>query len=77
MLARLIANRDALIDRFGDRTDQPVLGALLAAITVDAPNSCVLLGQRNAGQAAAAEAAAGLQLSDEEAAWVRGLYVDS
>jgi len=58
--------------RFPTRTD-PVLFALTGALLVDNPAATVLLGQRNAQQAAAA-VALGEALSAEDAAWVRAVY---
>lgn len=75
VLERLRDNRDALAERFADRSSQPVLNALLGALLPDAPSGCVLLGQRNAQQALAA-AHADDPLSADEAAWVRSLYAD-
>ncbi len=67
--------RDLVTERFGDRTSQPVLMAVLGSILADAPTSCVLLGMRNPEQVAAA-AELGDMLTDDEAAWVRALYRD-
>jgi len=74
LLDRLVANRDRLQERFGSSYAEPVLGGLLAAITADATNACVLLGQRNARQVAAAARAASLVMSASEAAEVRAWY---
>jgi len=52
---------------------QPVLHAVTGALLTGNPTATVLLGQRNAKQVDAA-AAVGEALSDEEAAWVRGVY---
>ena len=59
--------------RFADRSPEPVLLAVTGALLAGNPTACVLLGQRNAKQVAAA-AAVGEALSVEEAGWVRGLY---
>ena len=61
-------------NRFADRPE-PVLHAVTGALLTDNPTACVLLGQRNAKQVAAA-AAAGEALTAEEAEWVRGTYRD-
>ena len=58
--------------RFADRPE-PVLHAVTGALLADNPTACVLLGQRNARQVAAA-AAVGEALSAEEAGWVRERY---
>ena len=58
--------------RFGNRAE-PVLHAVIGALLTDNPTACVLLGQRNPKQVAAA-AAVGEALTREEAEWVRGLY---
>jgi hypothetical protein len=50
-----------------------VLHGVIGAILSGSPTACALLGQRNAGQAAAASAA-GEPLSTEDAAWVRSLF---
>jgi aryl-alcohol dehydrogenase-like predicted oxidoreductase len=51
----------------------PVLNAVTGALLTGNPTACVLLGQRNAGQVAAA-AAVGEILSEEDARWVRDQY---
>ena len=58
--------------RFADRPE-PVLHAVTGALLAGNPTACVLLGQRNAKQVAAA-AAVGEALSVEDAAWVRAQY---
>lgn len=58
--------------RFADRPE-PVLHAVTGALLAGNPTACVLLGQRNPRQVAAA-AAAGEALSVDDAAWVRGMY---
>jgi aryl-alcohol dehydrogenase-like predicted oxidoreductase len=58
--------------RFADRPE-PVLHAVTGALLTDNPTACVLLGQRNAKQVAAA-AAVGEALTQEEAEWVRRQY---
>ena len=62
----------AMRTRFADRPE-PVLHAVTGALLADNPTACVLLGQRNARQVAAA-AGVGEALSVEEAGWVRGRY---
>ena len=51
----------------------PVVNAVTGALLTGNPTACVLLGQRNVRQVEAA-AGAGEALSEEDAAWVRGLY---
>lgn len=58
--------------RFGDQPSA-VLRALLQALLSDAPTGCVLLGLRSPDQVRDA-LAAGEALSDEDSAFVRGLY---
>lgn len=65
--------RDRVTERFGDRTCQPVLMALVGVLLVDAPTACVLLGMRDPKQVEAA-AELGELLSPEDASWVRALY---
>ena len=76
VLQRLITHRDRLKADFGERSSEPVLGALVGALTADTPNACVLLGQRNPKQVASAVAGARLMLSPQEAAAVRRYYGD-
>ena len=76
LLDRLRGCRDQLIERFSDRTNQPVLMALLVRGKADAPTSCVLLGMRNTGQVESA-AALGEMLTPGEAEWVRRLYKEA
>jgi myo-inositol catabolism protein IolS len=71
-IARMRAARDAVQEHFGSESE-PVLRAVTGALLADNPTACVLLGQRNARQVAAA-AAAGEALSKSEAEWVRRLY---
>lgn len=60
--------------RFAGR-DEPVLRAVTGALLADNPTACVLLGQRNGPQAAAAAmAGAGEGLTLEEAEWVKSVY---
>ncbi len=65
--------RDRVTERFGARTDQPVLMALVGALLADAPTACTLLGMRNPAQVEAA-AELGDLLTADEAEWVRTLY---
>jgi aryl-alcohol dehydrogenase-like predicted oxidoreductase len=73
ILARLREHRDALAARFGG--PELVLRGLVGALLAESPSACVLLGQRNAAQVAAA-AAAGERLSAEDAAWVWETFAD-
>ncbi|HEX2121521.1 MAG TPA: hypothetical protein VHL59_07755, partial [Thermoanaerobaculia bacterium] len=52
---------------------EPVMHAVTGALLAGNPTACVLLGQRNPRQVAAA-AAVGQALTTEEAAWVRERY---
>jgi aryl-alcohol dehydrogenase-like predicted oxidoreductase len=52
---------------------EPVLHAVIGALLTDNPTACVLMGQRNANQVAAA-AAVGDALSEQDAQWVREQY---
>jgi myo-inositol catabolism protein IolS len=58
--------------RFASHSE-PVLHAVVGALLTDNPTACVLLGQRNPKQVAAA-AAVGDGLTKDEAEWVRGKY---
>lgn len=58
--------------RFASQAE-PVLHAVIGALLTGNPTACVLLGQRNPKQVAAA-AAVGDALSKEEADWVRTMY---
>ncbi len=62
----------AMRSRFASHPE-PVLHAVVGALLADNPTACVLLGQRNPRQVAAA-AAVGEALSREEAEWVREQY---
>lgn len=59
--------------RFGAQHEEPVLHAVIGALLTGNTTACVLLGQRNAKQVAAA-AAVGDALSEEDAQWVRDQY---
>lgn len=76
LLAHLRSCRDRVIERFGTRTAEPVLMALLGALLADTPTGCVLLGMRNRAQVEAA-AALGELLTPDDARWVRDLYRQS
>ncbi len=52
---------------------EPVLHAVVGALLTGNPTACVLLGQRNPKQVAAA-ASVGEALSAEDAEWVRTMY---
>lgn len=71
-LARFRAAADEISRRFSDRP-QPVIHALVGALLADCPTACVLIGQRNVRQVAAA-ATAGEPLSAADADWVRDVY---
>lgn len=71
-IARMQQAAGAMRTRFAGHSE-PVLHAVVGSLFSDAPNSCVLLGQRNPEQAAAA-ATVGEALSPEEAQWVREQY---
>ena len=64
---------DEMRKRF-DGHQEPVLHAVIGALLTDNPTACVLLGQRNPKQVAAA-ASVGEALSPDEAAWVKRTYV--
>jgi aryl-alcohol dehydrogenase-like predicted oxidoreductase len=63
----------AVREKFGAEHAEPVLHAVIGSLLTANPTACVLLGQRNAKQVAAA-AAAGEALSVEDAQWVREQY---
>ena len=58
--------------RFADHPE-PVLHAVVGALLTANPTACVLLGQRNPRQVAAA-ARVGEALGEGDAEWVRGMY---
>jgi len=62
----------AMRTRFASQSE-PVMHAVVGALLADNPTACVLLGQRNARQVAAA-ASIGEELSAVEAGWVREQY---
>lgn len=63
----------AMRERFGNASPEPVMHAVVGALLAGNPTACVLLGQRNAKQVAAA-ASIGEALSEEDARWVRSQY---
>ena len=71
-LDRMKSAAEAMRKKFSNQP-QPVLHAVLGALLSGNPTACVLLGQRNAQQVAAA-AAAGEALGAADAAWVRKIY---
>jgi aryl-alcohol dehydrogenase-like predicted oxidoreductase len=71
-IARYKRASAAVREKYAGR-EEPVLHAVVGALLTGNPTACVLLGQRNAKQVAAA-AAVGEALSEQDAAWVRGQY---
>jgi len=63
----------AVREKFGAQSAEPVLHAVIGALLTGNSTACVLLGQRNAKQVAAA-AAVGEALSEQDAQWVRAQY---
>ena len=72
-IARYKRAAAAMRERFGSVSSEPVMHAVVGALLTDNPTACVLLGQRNAKQVAAA-AAVGEALSEADAQWVREQY---
>ena len=60
-------------ERFAQLSPEPVMHAVVGALLTGNPTACVLLGQRNPKQVAAA-ASIGEALSEDDAAWVRTKY---
>jgi myo-inositol catabolism protein IolS len=71
-LARMQRARDEMQRHFAGQPE-PVLHAVTGALLTGNPTATVLLGQRNAKQAAAA-ATVGDPISEQDAAWVRKIY---
>ncbi|HEX2061041.1 MAG TPA: aldo/keto reductase [Thermoanaerobaculia bacterium] len=71
-IARYKRAAAAMRERFASHPE-PVMHAVVGALLAGNPTACVLLGQRNAKQVAAA-ARVGEALSEEDAAWVRAQY---
>lgn len=74
-LKRLRKAADSIRARYKDHPE-PLMHALVGSLLADAPNGCVLVGQRNIRQVAAASRA-GDRLSPSEAQWVREQYARS
>lgn len=74
-IARYKKAAAAMRERFASERE-PVLHAVVGALLTGNPTACVLLGQRNAKQVAAA-AAVGQVLPEKDAAWVREQYLKS
>lgn len=71
-IARMKHAAKMMRQRFADHPE-PVLYALTGALLTGNPSACVLLGQRNKRQAAAA-AKAGDPLSEKDAQWVKRVF---
>jgi aryl-alcohol dehydrogenase-like predicted oxidoreductase len=69
---RMKEAKRAVTERFGEKPE-PVMHAIVGALLTGNPTACVLLGQRNPKQVAAA-ATIGEALSESDAAWVTKLY---
>lgn len=63
----------AMREKFSAQSPEPVMHAVVGALLTTNPTACVLLGQRNARQVAAA-ASVGEALSESDAHWVRAQY---
>jgi aryl-alcohol dehydrogenase-like predicted oxidoreductase len=63
----------AMRAKFSSASPEPVMHAVVGALLTDNPTACVLLGQRNAKQVAAA-ATAGEALSEADSQWVARQY---
>ncbi len=63
----------AMREKFSGKSPEPVMHAVVGTLLTGNPTACVLLGQRNAKQVAAA-ASVGEALSEQDAAWVRAQY---
>ena len=72
-LRRVSAAARAMRERYA-ASPEPVLHAVTGALLTGNPTACVLLGQRNPKQVAAAANAGGEPLSADDAAWVRQAY---
>lgn len=72
VLKKMMHNRRQLEERFSDHPE-PVLHGVIDTLLTDAPTGCVLLGQRNRGQAESA-GRLGTSISEEDAQWVKSLY---
>jgi aryl-alcohol dehydrogenase-like predicted oxidoreductase len=72
-IARYKRAAAAVREKFGAEQAEPVLHAVIGALLTGNPTACVLLGQRNAKQVAAA-ASVGEALSEKDAQWVREQY---
>ena len=59
--------------RFAGQSPEPVMHAVAGALLTGNPTACVLLGQRNPRQVAAA-ASIGEELSEEDAMWVQQIF---
>jgi len=72
-IARYKRAAAAVREKFRAENAEPVLHAVIGGLLTGNPTACVLLGQRNAKQVAAASAA-GEALSENDAQWVREQY---
>ncbi len=72
-IARYKRAAAAVREKFAAQNREPVMHAVVGALLTGNPTACVLLGQRNAKQVAAA-AAVGEALSEQDAQWVRAQY---
>ena len=72
IIKKMKLNKKLLEKRFSNFKN-PVLHGLTSALFNDAPNSCILLGQRNIKQVNIASKL-GLKLSQKDSDWVRSIY---
>lgn len=72
-IARYKRAAAAMREKFGSASPEPVMHAVVGALLTGNPTACVLLGQRNAKQVAAA-ATVGEALNEEDAQWATRQY---
>ena len=74
IINRFQKNAEKLREKFKDHPN-PVMHGVIDTLVFDSKNSCVLLGQRNAGQVEVASSL-GKQISDSDIKWVKSIYTN-
>ncbi len=72
IIDKIKTNAESLKERFSKHPN-PVLHGVIDTLISDSENSCVLLGQRNVTQVAAAQTL-GVEMNEEDITWVKELY---
>ena len=72
IINKIRKNATSLRKRFNSHP-HPIMHGIIDTLIFDSKNSCVLLGQRNAGQVQIAKTL-GIFMNEEDVNWVKSIY---